>query len=113
MIAAHRQLDAAIVLIWDTLGTHICADMRRFIDNRDWLTVVQLPVYAPELNAVEGVWSLLRRGSTARSDNPGSTSVVATLKDLCERYNAGKAGAPAWDAGLSRTCLWGGLRRIG
>jgi putative transposase len=27
-----------------------------------WLTVFQLPAYAPELNPAEGVWSSLRRG---------------------------------------------------
>jgi hypothetical protein len=39
--------------------------MRRFVNGQDWLTVVQLPAYAPELNPVEGMWSLLRRGYTA------------------------------------------------
>ena len=28
----------------------------------DWLTVIRLPAYAPELNATEGVWSHLKRG---------------------------------------------------
>ncbi|MFD8396708.1 transposase [Streptomyces sp. NPDC059680] len=65
LIAAHRQLGAPIVLIWGNLGTHLCADMRAFIDGQDWLTVFQLPAYAPELSPVEGVWSLLRRGYTA------------------------------------------------
>ncbi|MEU7883803.1 transposase [Microbispora bryophytorum] len=31
----------------------------------DWLTVVQLPAYAPDLNATEGIWSLLKRGVLA------------------------------------------------
>lgn len=26
-----------------------------------WLTLVQMPVYAPELNPAEGVWSLMKR----------------------------------------------------
>ena len=30
--------------------------------HEDWLTVVRLPAYAPELNATEGVWSHLKRG---------------------------------------------------
>ncbi|MET9832343.1 hypothetical protein ABZ078_24275 [Streptomyces sp. NPDC006385] len=30
--------------------------MRAFIDGQDWLTVLQLPAYAPKLNPVE-VWS--------------------------------------------------------
>ncbi|CAM5295787.1 hypothetical protein GCM10010329_80320 [Streptomyces spiroverticillatus] len=34
--------------------------MRRYIADRDWLTVVLLPPYAPDLNPVEGIWSVLR-----------------------------------------------------
>jgi putative transposase len=61
--AAHNQLHAPIILVWDNLNTHLSAVMREFIDaHRQWLTVVQLPAYAPELNPVEGVWSHLKRG---------------------------------------------------
>jgi transposase len=35
--------------------------MRSWIDSRaDWLTVEQLPAYAPELNAVESVWAHMK-----------------------------------------------------
>ena len=27
---------------------------------KDWLTVIQLPGYAPDLNAVEGAWSVMK-----------------------------------------------------
>jgi DDE superfamily endonuclease len=61
--AAHNQLHAPIVLVWDNLNTHVSAVMREFIDaHRQWLTVVRLPAYAPELNPVEGVWSHMKRG---------------------------------------------------
>ncbi len=37
--------------------------MRAFIDaHHDWLTVVRLPAYAPDLNPVEGVWSTMKSG---------------------------------------------------
>nr|WP_250854173.1 transposase [Streptomyces malaysiensis] len=35
--------------------------MRQLIDARLWLTVYQLPPYAPEFNSVKGVWSHLKR----------------------------------------------------
>ncbi|MDX5569539.1 transposase [Streptomyces sp. ID05-04B] len=36
--------------------------MREFIDaNAEWLTVVQLPTHAPDLNPTEGMWSLVKR----------------------------------------------------
>jgi transposase len=37
--------------------------MRAFAEScRDWLTVVQLPAYAPDLNPVEGVWANMKNG---------------------------------------------------
>ncbi|MFJ6393893.1 transposase [Streptomyces sp. NPDC091972] len=47
------------------LNTHRAAGMREYADAHDWLTIVQLPPYAPDLNPVEGVRSLLRRGPLA------------------------------------------------
>ncbi|MBT2402569.1 MULTISPECIES: transposase [unclassified Streptomyces] len=32
--------------------------LRKFCDrNSDWLTIVRLPPYTPDLNAVEGIWA--------------------------------------------------------
>ncbi|WP_323180948.1 MULTISPECIES: transposase [unclassified Streptomyces] len=41
---------------------HKAAGLREFAASRDWLTIYYLPPYAPDLNPVEGIWSLLRRG---------------------------------------------------
>lgn len=59
--AAHQQLGGPLVLVWDNLNTHRSRTMRHLASTRPWLTVYQLPPYAPELNPVEGVWSLLKR----------------------------------------------------
>jgi transposase len=59
--SAHQQLAGPIVLVWDTLPTHTSRAMRQMIAVRAWLTVFQLPPYAPEFNPVEGVWSSLKR----------------------------------------------------
>ena len=59
--AAHQQLGAPIVLIRDNLNTHISAAMRELIAARDWLHVIRLPAYAPDLNPTETVWSHLKR----------------------------------------------------
>jgi transposase len=61
--AAHHQLHAPVILIWDNLNTHVSAVMRTFAGaHRDWLTVVRLPAYAPDLNAAEGVWANVKNG---------------------------------------------------
>ena len=37
--------------------------MRGFTESRrDWLTVVQLPSYAPDLNPAEGAWANMKNG---------------------------------------------------
>jgi hypothetical protein len=52
--AAHHQLHAPVVLIWDNLNTHISAKMRAFTSaHADWLTEVRLPGHAPDLNPAE------------------------------------------------------------
>jgi hypothetical protein len=51
LTAAHQQLRAPLIVCWDNLNTHISAAMREFIAaHHDWLTVVRLSAYAPDLN---------------------------------------------------------------
>ena len=61
--AAHHTLHARVILIWDNLNTHVSAAMQGFIDaHPEWLTVVRLPAYAPDLNPAEGVWANMKNG---------------------------------------------------
>lgn len=57
LMGAHL-LAAPIVVVWDS--SHTCARMRAFVERHDWLTVYQLPPYAPELNPAKGVWANLK-----------------------------------------------------
>jgi putative transposase len=78
--AAHQQLGGPLVLVWDNLNTHVSRAMRELIAARDWLTVFQLPAYAPELNPVEPVWSHLKRSlaNLAKRDIIQLTVLVKT-----------------------------------
>ena len=59
--AAHNQLKAPVILVWDNLNTHLSTVMRTLTGaHPDWLTVVQLPAYAPDLNPVEGAWANMK-----------------------------------------------------
>ncbi|GIH79823.1 endonuclease [Planobispora longispora] len=81
VLLAHRQLGAPIVLIWDNLNRHTCAEMREFVaESADWLRVVHLPAYAPDLNPTEGVWSLLNRGGLANLAATGLDELVRVVK---------------------------------
>ena len=61
--AAHHQLKVPLIVVWDNLNTHVSAVMHEFAGaHPDWLTVIQLPSYAPDLNACEGVWANMKNG---------------------------------------------------
>ena len=55
---AAARVPGPAVLVWDNLPTHVGRAMRQLIAARACLTVLQLPAYAPELNPVEGIWSV-------------------------------------------------------
>lgn len=61
LVRARAQLDGPIVVVWDNLNTHLAAGLKRYEAEHDWLTTIRLPPYAPDLNPVESVWSLVRR----------------------------------------------------
>ncbi|WP_420824026.1 MULTISPECIES: IS630 family transposase [Streptomyces] len=63
IVVAHNQLKAPVVWVWDNLNVHLVDELALFfMENEEWLTVFQLPSYAPELNPQEGIWSLVKRG---------------------------------------------------
>ncbi|MGW2814154.1 IS630 family transposase [Streptomyces sp. NPDC001415] len=82
--AAHQQLGGPLVLVWDNLNTHVSSTMGELITARLWLTVYQLPPYAPELNPVEGVWSHLKR-SLANLTKHGLDQLTALVKTRLKR----------------------------
>jgi putative transposase len=82
--AAHQQLGGPIVVIWDNLNTHRSAAMRELIATRDWLHVIRLPAYAPELNPVEQVWSHVKR-SLGNLLVGGLDELVAVVKNRLKR----------------------------
>ncbi|MFE5191948.1 transposase [Streptomyces sp. NPDC056628] len=80
LITAHHQLGAPIVLVWDNLNVHKGRRLREFIDTHDWITRYILPAYAPALNPVEGIWSLLRRSSQTNTAFADPDHLIRTLR---------------------------------
>ena len=73
--AAHKELHAPVILIWDNLNTHISAVMGRFVSSHpDWLTEVRLPAYAPDLNPAEMSLPQCELRRSSLSWLPGSLS---------------------------------------
>ena len=61
------------------LAEHTSAEMRKLLDKRDWLTVFQLPSYAPELNPVEWVWSPIKASLGNLAPRLGGIDELARL----------------------------------
>lgn len=59
---------------------HKDARLREFIDSHDWITSCFLPAYAPHLNPVEGIWSLLQRSSQTNTAFTDSDHLMRTLR---------------------------------
>ncbi|WP_396230815.1 transposase, partial [Frankia sp. EI5c] len=55
LAAAHAQLPGGrLILVWDGVNIHRQAEMAAFLqEHADWVSVVALPAYAPELNPAE------------------------------------------------------------
>jgi hypothetical protein len=82
--AAHQQLHGPVVVVWDGLNTHTSRAMRELIAARTWLTVFQLPAYAPELNPAGPVWSHLKR-SLANLAKHNISELTALVKTRLRR----------------------------
>jgi len=99
--AAHQQLAGPLVIVWDNLNAHVSAAMAELVAARDWLTVVQLPPYAHELNPVELVWSNLKR-SLANLAKRNLAQLTALVKTRLRRmqYRPGLLDGFLASAGL-------------
>nr|WP_262705825.1 transposase [Streptomyces sp. NEAU-383] len=80
LIGAHQQLGAPIVLVWDNLNVHRDRRQREFIDTHGRITCYFLPSCAPDLNPVEGIWSLLRRSSQANTAFTDPDHLMSALR---------------------------------
>jgi transposase len=69
-------------VVWcrDNLNIHLAPELTEFAaENKDWLRIYRLPAYAPDLNPVEGIWSLMRR-SMANFAAAGQAGLVRIIK---------------------------------
>ncbi|MEU6369977.1 transposase [Streptomyces sp. NPDC046931] len=87
---AHHLLKAPLVVVWDRLSTHISKAMQALVAEREWLTVVLLPRYAPDLNPVEGLWAHVKRSLAnlaARTLSELETLLRGRLRALQYRHH--------------------------
>jgi transposase len=83
--AAHQQLRGPLLIVWDNLPAHVSVETRTFIDTHDWLTVFQLPSYAPELNPTEGIWANLKNYLANLAVRGGVDELATVIKHHLKR----------------------------
>ncbi|MEU8889877.1 transposase [Streptomyces sp. NPDC048442] len=66
IVATHQKLGTPLVWCRDNFNLRLVQEVYDFAEeNKQWLRIFQLPSYAPELIPAEGIWSVLRRTTTA------------------------------------------------
>ncbi|MDQ1046347.1 transposase [Streptomyces sp. V4I2] len=86
----HRRLDGPVTVIWDNYSSHISKHVKQYAQQQDWLTIVQLPSYAPELNPVELLWAHAKE-KIAERPHPGAQlrfTDLDGLRPLCHDASA-------------------------
>ncbi|MFI0765258.1 transposase [Streptomyces sp. NPDC021218] len=98
LVRARIQLGGPIVLVWDNVRLHLTAGIRAFIAaNAHWLTVFQMPAYAPDINrrGASGHWSNAGSGTSPPLTSPRSprpSSVGSSRSGSSSRSGT----APIW-----------------
>ncbi|MGP7995840.1 MAG: transposase [Streptosporangiaceae bacterium] len=102
--AAHQQLHAPLILCWDNLNTHLSGVMRTLLQpHQEWLTVIQMPAYAPDLNPVEGAWSNMKNSLGNLGSCGTARQLAAIVKNRLKRiqYRPGLIDGFLAQTGLS------------
>ncbi|MFF1747738.1 IS630 family transposase [Streptomyces mirabilis] len=53
----HHRLDGPVTVVRDNYSSHISKHVKQYAQRQDWLSIIQMPSYAPELNPVELLWA--------------------------------------------------------
>ena len=75
-----------VLLIWDGLPAHRSRRMTDWVQSqREWLSVNQLPGYAPDLNPLEQAWGNLKSQELANLCRDSIDAVAAIAEDGLDR----------------------------
>jgi transposase len=83
---------APIILIWDGLPAHRSTAMKTWLaSQRNWLQVIQLPGYAPDLNPVEPLWAAIKGKDLANYAATDLTDLWTTARRALGRIRRNPA----------------------
>lgn len=72
---------SAFVFLWDSLPAHKAKIVTQFVEaNKEWLTTLRFPAYAPELNPQEYLWSGVKRADFGNYSAPTLQSLHGKVR---------------------------------
>jgi transposase len=83
-----RHLSGKVIVIWDGLQAHKAKVVTDWVRSTAKFEVVRLPPYAPDLNAIEGLWAWMKNSRLANVCED-------TLGPIIERVRRGLRAARA------------------
>ena len=79
-----RLFRGPVIVLWDRLSAHRSKAVQALLAKHPRLSIELLPPYAPELNPVDHLWSLMKRGDGANH----SAQDMAELEETVHRRYA-------------------------
>jgi transposase len=79
-----RHFRGPVIVVWDRLRAHLSKPVRAVLARHPRLSIELLPPYAPELNPVDHLWSLMKRGDGANH----SAQDMTELEEVVQRRYA-------------------------
>lgn len=76
--AMRQHLRGHVVLLWDRLTAHRGGRVQQYLADWNMLHQEYLPAYAPELNAVEYLWSWLKRSNPLANGCPQTVDEITS-----------------------------------
>ena len=87
-----------LILLWDGLSAHTAKRTKEYIvSQKDWLTVMRTPTYAPEVNPPEYLWSAMKTKDLSNTQSGTIQDVDAHIRRSLRRVRRSKT--------LLRGCL--------
>jgi transposase len=84
--ALHDRVPGSLVVLWDGLAAHHSKVVHAYgQENAAWLAMHRLPAYAPELNPVEYLWSVLKGKDVANMCADTISQIESKLHQAAER----------------------------
>jgi transposase len=90
LVQLKRHLHGSrVILVWDGLPSHRSLSMNHYVNRqREWLSVVRLPAYAPEMNPVEGLWANILGQELANRSVNHLGEMVEGVRDGFQRIHS-------------------------